>query len=129
MARLASAVCATDRTVPLLLAAPRPPLPADRAGEVALETACSLYHATLQLASGSRGPVRDLHALLEPLSRMVALQKSRAGQADCRAVVDDLRRGNHDGALEACRRMIERETALLHGRPARPSATALGNRP
>ena len=117
MARLAFAVRTTELTAPLLLAVPRPPLPADRAGEVALETACSLYHATLQLASGSRGPVRDLHALLEPLSRMVALQKSRAGQADCRAVADNLRRGDHESALEVCRRMIERETALLHSKP------------
>ena len=117
MARPAPAVRATDSIAPLLLAMPRPPLPTDRAGEVALESACDLYHATLQLVSGSRNPARDCHALLDPLSRMVALQKSRVGQADCRTLVDDLRSGDHEGALEVCRRLIERETALLHASP------------
>lgn len=121
MARLAPILRATERTAPLLLAAPRPPLPRDRAGEVALESACDLYHATLQLISGSADPLHDSHVLLDPLSRMVALQKSRAGQSDCRSLIDDLRRGDHEGALEACRRMIERETALLHARPERAS--------
>lgn len=118
----APAVHTTGRIAPLLLAVPPPPVPKDRAGEVALESACDLYHATLQLISGSSDPPGKIHALLEPLSRMVALQKSRTGQEDCRTLVDDLRSGDPEGALEACRRMIERETGLLHRRPPAPPA-------
>lgn len=125
MALHASAPRAANRTA-LFLAAPipvavlHPPLAANRAGEVALETACDLYHATLELVSRSSDLARDCHALLDPLSRLVALQHSRAGQADCRALVEGLRDGDPEAALEACRRMIGRETALLHGLAAGP---------
>lgn len=124
MALHASAPRAATRAAPFLaaptlLALPHPPLPADRAGEVALETACDLYHATLALVSRSSDPGRDCHALLDPLSRLVALQHSRAGQGDCRALIEGLRGGDPEAALDACRRMIERETSLLHRlRPA-----------
>ncbi|HVR89960.1 MAG TPA: hypothetical protein VHG29_02555 [Novosphingobium sp.] len=100
---------------PIPIVMPHPPLPADRAGEVALETACDLYHAALALVSRSGNPARDCHELLDPLGRMVALQHSRAGQGDCRALAEGLRCGDPEGALDACRRLIERETALLHG--------------
>lgn len=112
MGRVSAIPRAIRRAPPLALAqAVSPPHLADRCDELALEAACALNHATRELIAASNDPARDAFRLLDPLSRMVALQKTRGGQADCAAVAMGLRRGDPDAALEACRRLIDREAA------------------
>ena len=69
--------------------------------------ACGLYHATLALLHASDQPARESHRLVKPLSQLVARQKTRIGQKDCALFAKALLAGDHDAALEACRRLIE----------------------
>jgi len=68
-----------------------------------------LRGATLVLFQASDDPVRDRHWLCGPLSRAVASHKSRQGQAICADLGAALESGDHEGALEACRRLIQFE--------------------
>jgi hypothetical protein len=68
-----------------------------------------LCGATLVLFQASDDPVRDRHWLCGPLSRAVASHKSRQGQAICAELGAALESGDHAGAVEACRRLIQFE--------------------
>lgn len=68
--------------------------------------ACGLYHATLALLHASDDPVRHSHRLASPLGQLVARQRTRVGQKDCAQFAEALLAGDHEAALEACRRLI-----------------------
>lgn len=78
-----------------------------------LSAAQSLYGATLDLIDRSDNPARDIHRLAAPLSRVVAGQKSRLGQAECALLARSLVRQDHAGALAACRRLIALEQRIF----------------
>jgi len=67
-----------------------------------------LYRATLDLLRWSEDPAGERHSLLEPLSKAVAAEKSRAGQELCARLEAGLASGDYDSALDACIALIER---------------------
>ena len=78
-----------------------------------LSAAQTLYRAMLDLIDHSDNPARDSHRLAAPLSRVVAGQKSRLGQAECALLARSLARRDHAGALAACRRLIALEQRIF----------------
>jgi hypothetical protein len=70
-----------------------------------------LRGATLALFETSDDPARDRHWLCDPLSRTVASNKSRHGQALCTALAAALAAGDLDAALDACRQLVQLEFA------------------
>ncbi len=85
-------------------------VPPAGAGEP-LDDACKLFHEILALFQESGDPARECHRLFLPLSRVVAAQRSRRAQEDCAQVFIAVVRGNEEAALDASRRLIEREAA------------------
>jgi hypothetical protein len=75
---------------------------ASEAGEIAHW----LYRATLDLLRDSTSPCAERHALLEPLSRAVACQKTREGQAACARIEASLAANDYEAALDACLGLI-----------------------
>ncbi len=69
--------------------------------------ACALYHATLALLHASGDAAQHSHRLAGPLSQLVARQRTRIGQDDCARFAHALLAGDHEAALESCRRLIE----------------------
>ncbi len=74
-----------------------------------LAAANRLYRATLDLLTASDDPATDCHLLTGPLSQVVALQRTRIGQADCAELAQALAASDHAAALNACSRLIELE--------------------
>ena len=86
------------------------------------EIARRLYRATIDLLRWSDDPAGERHFLLEPLSKVVAAERTRTGQALCARLEAELARGDFDAALDACIALIEHANARVE--EARTAAAA-----